>query len=93
MLRLKTIDISKEDLIYAKIDFVELMRDIMKDNLSNKNMDSVNEFYESFRFYTVNGEDRVNSDKYKIKLPDRMAYPEAVCTILQQKKIVRLHIQ
>ena len=71
--------------IYDKINFVELMKDIMEDSFNSKDLDSINDFTESFQFYTVYDDDCVNIDYYKQILPDGRAYPEKIYKSLLQK--------
>lgn len=71
--------------IYDKTNFEELMKDIMEDSFNSKDMDSINDFIESFRFYTVFDDDCVNIDYYKRILPNGRTYPEVIGKLLQQK--------
>lgn len=73
------------NLIYDKINFVEQMQDIMEDSFNSKDMVSINDFIESFQFYTVFNDDCVNIDYYKRILPDGRAYPKEIYKLLQQK--------
>ncbi len=61
---------------YDSIDFSDIVCNIGND------IERISEFFESFKFYTIYSENCINLERYKRIHPSRVAYPIAICDIL-----------